>query len=100
MQFKGENHPSVDPLAIQWDSSGSYVWGVRDGKAIRIPAAIVQRNADKVLVNAELAPGDMVITEGVQNVRPGAAVRTAGEQGDRDKPEKSGEPGAAKPVGS
>ena len=100
MQFQGENHPSVDPLAIQWDSSGSYVWGVRDGKAVRIPAAIVQRNADKVLVNAELAPGDMVITEGVQNVRPGAPVRAAGEQGDREKPEKSGEPGAAKPVGS
>ena len=100
MQFKGEDHPSVDPLAIQWDSNGSYVWGVKEGKAVRVPAAIVQRNADRVLVNAELAPGDMVITEGIQNVRPGGAVRTAGESDSREKPQKPEQKGAAKPVGS
>ena len=100
MQFKGEDHPSVDPLAIQWDSNGSYVWGVKEGKAVRVPAAIVQRNADRVLVNAELAPGDMVITAGIQNVRPGGAVRTAGEADSREKPQKPEQKGAAKPVGS
>lgn len=78
MRFEGETYPSVDPLAIQWDSNGPYVWRVADGKAHRVSIAIVQRNADRVLVDAEIAEGDTIVTEGVQNVREGGDVRIAG----------------------
>lgn len=78
MRFQGETHPSIDPLAIQWDSTGAYVWRVADGAAERVDIAIVQRNADRVLVKADIAEGDSLITEGVQSVREGAAVRIAG----------------------
>lgn len=79
LSFDGERWPSVDPLAVQWDSAGSYVWRVSEGKAERVDVAIIQRNADSVLVKAALAPGDAIVVEGVQNVRSGGAVRVQGE---------------------
>lgn len=84
MRFAGDSFPAVDPLAIQWDSRGSYVWQIgEDGKAKRQDARIVQRNAESVLVEAELKEGDRVVTEGIQNVRPGAKVLIAGEKPDQ-----------------
>ena len=74
LTFPGDNLPAVDPLAIQWSGEGSFVWLVRDEEARRIPVIIRQRNADSVLVDAELAEGDLVVTEGVQALRVGASV--------------------------
>lgn len=90
--FAGEHWPSVDPLAIQWDSAGAYVWKVADGKGQRVDVAIIQRNSDSVLVKAELEAGDEVVTEGVQSVRPGAAVTVIGGS---LKPDSSSEPAGA-----
>jgi len=78
VRFDGEPYPSIDPLALQWDAEGSYVWKIVDGKAARTAARIVQRETDHVLVDAALVPGDAVVTEGVLSLRDGAAVRTAG----------------------
>ena len=81
MRFPGDKFPAVDPLAIQWSAEGSYVWQIdQEGKARRLGVRIIQRNADSVLVEAELKPGDVVVTEGVQNVRPGAEVTIAGQE--------------------
>ncbi|MBS0125674.1 efflux RND transporter periplasmic adaptor subunit [Thetidibacter halocola] len=74
LSFIGEAYPSVDPLAIQWNSDGPFVWVIREGKAARQKIAIVQRNSDSVLVSGDLAVGEQVVTEGVQNLRPGAEV--------------------------
>ena len=74
MAIPGEALPAVDPLAVQWSSEGSYVWVVREGRAERVPVTIRQRDADAVLVEAELEPGDPVVVEGVQTLRPGAEV--------------------------
>jgi RND family efflux transporter MFP subunit len=74
LSFPGESLPAVDPLAIQWSGDGSFVWAAREGAAQRVPVVIRQRNADSVLVEGALAPGDLVIIEGVQTLRPGAAV--------------------------
>jgi RND family efflux transporter MFP subunit len=70
----GERLPAVDPLAIQWTSTGSFVWVVRDGTVARVPVIIRERSADRVLVEADLAVGEPVVTEGVQTLRPGAEV--------------------------
>lgn len=78
VRFPGDTYPSVDPLAIQWGTDGSFVWVVRNGKAQRTPVAIVQRNTESVLVAASgIAPGDTVVTEGVHAVRDGADVLIA-----------------------
>ncbi len=79
MTFTGDPYPAVDPLAVQWSSEGAYVWAVRDDKAVRVPVLIRQRNADTVLVEADLTPGEVVVREGVQSLRPGADVTLAEE---------------------
>jgi RND family efflux transporter MFP subunit len=78
LSLTGEAFPSVDPLAIQWGSDGAFVWIVREGKAQRQAIRIVQRSARAVLVNAEFLPGDMVVSEGVQALRPGSEVQLRG----------------------
>jgi RND family efflux transporter MFP subunit len=74
LSFPGETLPSVDPLAIQWSGEGSFVWLARDGAAVRVPVTIRQRNSDSVLVEGAVVPGDLVIIEGVQTLRPGTEV--------------------------
>jgi RND family efflux transporter MFP subunit len=74
LTFPGETLLSIDPLALQWASDGAYVWVIREDKVARVPVAIRQRNSDDILVEADLAPGDMIVTEGLQSLRPGAEV--------------------------
>jgi RND family efflux transporter MFP subunit len=75
MRFPGDTFPAVDPLAIQWSAGGAYVWTGPEGLATQVPVRIVQRNDDRVLVDADLAPGTLVVTEGVQVLRAGAPFR-------------------------
>ncbi|MFU8882983.1 MAG: efflux RND transporter periplasmic adaptor subunit [Rhodobacterales bacterium] len=79
MDFEGETYPSVDALAVQWSSAGSFVWRVQEGRVQRVPVVIRQRNPDRVLVDGDLAEGDEVVIEGVQSLRPGAEVIPANE---------------------
>ena len=72
--FPGETLLAVPPLSLQWSSDGAFVWAIRDGKAVRVQVTIRQRNADDILVEAALEPGESIVTEGVQNLRPGAQV--------------------------
>jgi len=74
LDFAGEEYPAVDPLAIQWGAEGAFIWVVRTGKAQRLPVRILQRGSAVVLIDAALDPGDLVVTEGVQALRPGAEV--------------------------
>lgn len=78
LTLPGDTLLALDPLALQWSSDGSFVWAIRDGKALSVPVRIVQRDSDAVLVEAELAAGDRIVTEGVQSLRPGAEVEIAG----------------------
>ena len=80
MQFAGESYPAVSPLAVLWGSDGAFVWVVKDDKIKRVPVRIVQRNTELVLVDAPIAKGDMVVTEGVQSVHEGSDVRIAGRE--------------------
>lgn len=74
----GEAAPAVDPLSVQWNREGAYVWVVRDGKAARQQVRILQRSDTEVLVDAAFQTGDLVVVEGVQAVRDGAPVRVQG----------------------
>ena len=79
MDFSGQTYPSVDALAVQWSSEGSYVWLAQEGRVERLPVVIKQRNRDRVLVEANLSEGDQVVIEGVQSLRPGTEVIPANE---------------------
>ena len=80
LRFEGDRYPAVDPLAVQWDAEGAYVWRLGEGnKADKVRGSVVQRDADRVLFKADIKPGDRLVTEGVQRLRPGMAVRIDGE---------------------
>ena len=98
VRFPGDQYPTVNPLAIQWSADGSYVWRVDEDKSQKIPVKIIQRNSDKVLVEAELAKGDAVVMEGVQRLRDGGTVRVASDEKPRqsDQEQTVSEAGAAK----
>jgi RND family efflux transporter MFP subunit len=79
MRFPGETYPAVDPLAVQWDAQGSFVWRIVDNKSVKSRVRVIQRNPDAILVSAaDLKEGDLVAVEGLQRVREGGAVRIAG----------------------
>lgn len=79
MRFAGETLPAVDPLSIQWNRSGAFVWALRDGRVHQVPVRIVQRTGETVLVDAALEPGETVVREGVQTLRPGLEVQVRAE---------------------
>jgi RND family efflux transporter MFP subunit len=78
MRFPGDVFAAVDPLAIQWNAGGAYVWVEDGGVAKQAPVRIVQRNNDAVLVDADLAPGRVVVTQGMLMLRAGAPFRFEG----------------------
>ncbi len=80
MRFAGDVYTAVNPLSIQWGSDGAYVWSINDGIGQRVPVRIIQRNTDTVLIDAEIEPGAMVVTEGIHSVREGQPVRTVGQE--------------------
>ena len=79
MHFPGDKYPAVDPLAIQWDSQGAFVWQMVDGKSEKVRVRVIQRNPDMVLVDAALNEGDPIIIEGIQRLREGGGVTEAGQ---------------------
>ncbi|TDW31841.1 RND family efflux transporter MFP subunit [Rhizobium azibense] len=84
MKFAGEKYPAVDPVSVQWDSHGSFVWRVVEAKSHKVRVSIVQRNPDFVLVKAGIKDGDAIVTQGLQRVREGGPVRTGNELASND----------------
>ncbi len=74
LDLYGNTRPAVPEIAIQWGGEGSFLWTIRDGAAARVPVRIVQRQAARVLVDAELEPGDPVVVEGLHRMRAGRPV--------------------------
>lgn len=90
MQFPGDTYPAVSPLAVQWGADGAFIWTVENGKTRRVAVRIIQRNTETVLIDGPITSGAMVVTEGVQSVREGGAVRVAGDDGQRQSADASG----------
>lgn len=74
MSFPGDPQISVYPLSVQWNGSGSYVWVVREGRSQMVPVTILERRPGQVLVRGDVAEGEAVVVEGVQNLRPNRQV--------------------------
>ncbi|MEE4361978.1 MAG: efflux RND transporter periplasmic adaptor subunit [Pseudomonadales bacterium] len=75
LDLRGAQYPAVPEVAVQWGADGAFVWVAEEGAVRRVPANIVQRLGGRVLVNAALEAGEMVVGEGVQSMRDGIAVR-------------------------
>jgi RND family efflux transporter MFP subunit len=75
LDLDGAIWPVVPEVSLQWGASGPYVWAVREGRAERVEARVVQRRQGRILIDAELVAGDQVVAEGVQRMRQGTPVR-------------------------
>lgn len=66
----------IPAQVVRTDVSGRYVWGVRDGKVIKIPVSVDGFSGSGVIVTEGLMDGDKVIVEGGQKVCSGIEVLT------------------------
>lgn len=73
-EVTGELFPVVAETGVQWGSDGAFVWSIENDQATRIPVKVVQRRAGRVLIDAELQNGDIVVVEGIQRMRNGIEV--------------------------
>jgi RND family efflux transporter MFP subunit len=79
VNLPGDNAPMVPGLAVQWDRQGAYVWRLTADNAVeRVGIAIVSRNGDRVVVDADLKAGDKVVREGGDQLRAGQTVTPQG----------------------
>ena len=74
LELGGARYVAVPELALQWGREGSYVWAVREGKAVQVAVRSVRRVDAEVLLDGPLQAGEQVVVEGVQRLRPGRAV--------------------------
>ena len=76
--------PMVPSTAITWDRSGAGMWVSEEGQARRVPVTILYRNGDRVWIEADVAVGAQIVTEGASKLREGAQVETARPDADSD----------------
>jgi len=67
----------IPQAALIADQAGIYVFVVEDGKAATKRIKVGRATGTDVVVESGLSGGEQVIIEGLQNVRPGAAVRAS-----------------------
>lgn len=75
LELPGGTYTKVPELALQFSRASSFVWRVRDGKAVLAEVRLVRRLDGAALVDGDIAPGDVVVIEGAQRLAPGRTVR-------------------------
>jgi RND family efflux transporter MFP subunit len=78
---EGAQFPAVDPSVLHSGPRGPYIWVLRDGQALDLDVRVRARQDRMVLIEADLAPGDLVVLEGAPRLRRGlaASARPPGE---------------------
>jgi len=74
MTLQGGEYPVIPELALLWERDGAYVWRISQGKAERVTVSVVKRAQGRILVEGDLAGGQLVVVEGTQRLRPGREV--------------------------
>lgn len=67
----------VPATAVQMSASGDTVFLVKDGKVEIVPVKTGARMDERIIIDAGLSPGDIVIASGQLRVYPGARVAVA-----------------------
>ncbi|QGM21562.1 efflux RND transporter periplasmic adaptor subunit [Spiribacter sp. 2438] len=75
LDLPGDSHWRIPETALLWGDDGAYAWRIRDDQAERVRLDLISRNGAHVLVDGPLDEGDDIVSEGVQRMRPGRAVR-------------------------
>lgn len=75
LSIPGDKYPTVPEIALQWDQTDSYIWIIRDERALKVDAKVIARTAGKVLLEGQISEGEPVVIEGLQRLRQGRKVR-------------------------
>lgn len=70
----GKQYSSIPELSLQWRKGESFVWLVKGDKVKKVLVTTIRRLNSTVLVSGAIKPGDLVVVEGVQRLRPGRSV--------------------------
>lgn len=81
VHLPGPMLPSVPELALQWQNGESFVWRISEGKAVKVNVVSKRRLNNKVLIEGDIKPGDIVVVEGVQRLRDGRLVEISSSEG-------------------
>jgi membrane fusion protein, multidrug efflux system len=71
----------IPPAAVQRGPNGSFVYVVQDGKAEQRTVTVVLTTADLAVIDKGVNPGELIVTEGQNQLRPGATVNAHGANG-------------------
>ena len=72
--YVDENATVVPANAVQTGQVGTYVFTIKDGKAVITSVTVGRTTEGGVIIAKGLAPGDEVVTDGHSRLSPGAAV--------------------------
>ncbi len=81
LRLPGPKLASVPELALQWEAGESYLWRIVGGLAERVPVAARRRFDNRVLIEGDVRPGELVVVEGVQRLRAGRPVTISAAEG-------------------
>lgn len=77
-QVPGQSALSVPEIALQWSREGAHIWQVTGDIVNQVPVTLLTRRAGEVIIDAPIKPGDLVVVEGLQRLKPGASVAIIG----------------------
>lgn len=70
---------AVPATSVTWSRDRSRVWIDAEGIAEPVPVTILFRRDNFVWIDADIAEGTMVVTEGAQKLREGSQIATSGD---------------------
>lgn len=76
----GDNAIHLPLTALHKDKAGTSVWVVENGAVKQVQVQVSGTSGNEVVVSGGLAPGQTVVTAGVNQLRPGQKVKLLGEE--------------------
>jgi RND family efflux transporter MFP subunit len=70
----------VDARAVQEGTHGSFVFEVRQGRAVVVPITLRYQQGNLAAVAGPLRPGDLIVTDGQMQLTADAAVNTVSDE--------------------
>lgn len=91
MTFSVRTIEHTDPMAVVpataiiWSRNGSTVWLAKDNAVEQVPVTILFRRNERDWIDADIATGTMLVTEGAQKLHAGSKINRVQEP-DSDSP--------------
>ncbi len=82
LELKGELYVAIPEAALSWGANGAFVWLAENKQAKRVEVQVQQRLRGRILVTGDLRDGEILVTEGIQGLRDGQALKIQNELAD------------------